>query len=100
MAISNIISLTHPWRSHARRYRADVDVGPFGGNDEVRERLHDAQRAPDINFVHTFRGLDIGIKCWHDNGLTGIVDEVVELAACGALYFLDGSVDAGSGGGA
>lgn len=62
--------------------------------------MHDAQRAPDIDVVHIFRGLDIEIECWHDDGLTGIIDDIVKLATCCGLDFLDGSVDAGSGGGA
>lgn len=62
--------------------------------------MHDAQRAPDIDVVHIFRGFDIKIECWRDDGLTSIVDEVVELAARCGLDFLDGSVDAGSRGGA
>jgi len=61
--------------------------------------LHDAQGAPDIDVVHIFRGLDIEIERWRDDGLTGIVDEIVELAARCGLDFLDGSVDAESGGG-
>ena len=69
--------LTHPWCVDARGYGADVHDGAFGGDDEVGEGLCHAECAPDVDVVHLFRRFDVEVKGWHDEGLAGVVDQVV-----------------------
>ena len=89
--------LTHPRCIHAGRNRTDVHNRAFGGNDKGREGLCDANCAPDIDVVHVLGAVNVDVQGWHDDGLAGVVDEVVKGAACLLLDLLYRGTHAGSG---
>ena len=91
--------LTHPRRIDARRYRANIHNGALGRDDEVRKGLRHPDGAPDVDVVHGLCGLDVEIQGRHDDGLARIVDQVVQFAARGSVYFLRGDFYAVGGGG-
>ena len=87
--------LTHPRRIDTCRDRADIHNRAFGGNHEGRECLRDANRAPDVDVVHVFGRVDVEVQGWHDDGLAGVVDQVVERSTRLFLDLLDRCVRAG-----
>lgn len=88
-----------PRRVQIRSNRTDIYDRAFRGDDEGRKGLGNAKGAPDIDLVHALCDLEIDVQYRHRECLPGVVDQNFELPARLGFYCLEGSLNAGRGGG-
>lgn len=80
------------------RYRADVDDGPFGSDEEWCKILGHAQRTPEIDVKHFSCLLNINIQGRHKKAASRIVHKVVQCTTSMRVDSLDGGKDVGGDG--
>ena len=77
-------------RTHVRRVydgtdRANIDNRPLSRNQQRRKNLDRTYQAPYVDLEHFLGSIDVEVQRRHDDRLSGIVYQVIQLAfRCGS----------------